>query len=94
MTDEQLAAQCPHGCGRTVGQHLVPFHRDDCTWANDARCSTYDRAEDRYYNGLWTLDQWEAFQRLHTYSRDKWWPAESPEVARYVRLLDPNSFYV
>lgn len=88
MTNEQLDAECPRGCGRTVGQHLVPFYRDDCTWVNDARCSTYDQAEDRYHNGLWTLNQWEAYQRSHTYSAHKYYPPITPEVSHFVNLLN------
>lgn len=91
MTDDQLAAICPRGCGRTVGQHLVPFHRDDCTWTNDAKCHDYNGAQQRYEYGLWSLDQWEAYQRLHTFSRHSMQyhnNPPSPEVRHFMDLLE------
>jgi hypothetical protein len=91
MTPEQLAAQCPRGCGRTVGEHKLPYHKDDCTWRAEATSITYDRAEDRYHAGLWSLDQWEAFQRLHQASKDKLsWRVQpiTSGVEHYINLIE------
>ena len=83
----RLDLPCPRDCGRKIGAHKLPFHLDDCTWTNDALSMTYDDAEYRYSKGLWSLDQWEAFRRIHTYSSHRSWHTPLPEVEHYMNLI-------
>lgn len=86
-TQTWLNAPCPHGCGRSNGKHLVPFNRDDCHWTADAISATYTQAENRFWSGMWTYPQWEAFQRLHTLTAHRYTDTASSDVARYVALV-------
>lgn len=88
MTDDQLNADCPHGCGRTVGEHSVHLSADDCLWLSDALSVDYDLAQWRQTHGMWSADQFEAYRVHHPYSADKYhFIRAGTELARLATLL-------
>ncbi len=70
MNTRTYSDVCAH-CGATRDAHkFLGRPGADCTWAYDAASSTYDQAEQRYFIGLWTADQWEAYTYDHAVTAD------------------------
>lgn len=81
-TTQTLTLQdtCNH-CGEARGAHkFLGRPGADCTWAYDAASSTYDQAERRYFDGLWSADQWEAYTYDHAVSAQYVKEPMTPEV--------------
>jgi len=75
-------------CGISELDHPVKYDQNICLLMTDAMTVSWPQARDRYEAGLWPAPMWEAYQRGHAHTRDRYWGAPVAAVTQWMERLE------
>ncbi|WP_156250870.1 hypothetical protein [Pseudactinotalea terrae] len=87
MSTATLERTCMR-CGTSELDHPARYEENICLLLADAMTVSWTQARDRYQAGLWPAPMWEAYQRGHAYSADRYWGTPTPAVTQWVQRLE------